>query len=368
MAVTTSCACIPTSPFRSSSRQASPSAAASSKGNSPARAEEAAAPEASPKGQSPAQSADVEEVVGPSSVEVDICTQQLPTLMTSRKQDPQQDIQKVKAEAVNMAQLDIVNICVGGDASPQSNGANSEAEREMRRVRQTKLVSYVSLVASVIVGSAGLGLGIANSTLSLVGLGLEAALDGLSSALVIWRFKTGKPRQHEDEEVAARFKARRDAKRERNSGFGIGGTFIALSFILMCSAGYKLAAWAPGSSAHHQVQGANWTVILSLPSALIFGTLAVAKFRLAFKLQSQVLEKDALCSLLGAALALICSVAGLLEGAVEDPANIAAVDAVAGAIIALILLVEGSRTLHHNLWPAGEEKVSEAEATALPQP
>ncbi|CAJ1439802.1 unnamed protein product [Effrenium voratum] len=65
---------------------------------------------------------------------------------------------------------------------------------------------------------------------------MEATLDGISSALVMWRFKTGKKRNFTDAEAAALAKEARDARRERNSSVGIGATFVASSCMLSFSA------------------------------------------------------------------------------------------------------------------------------------
>lgn len=61
---------------------------------------------------------------------------------------------------------------------------------------------------------------------------MEAVLDGLSSLLVLWRFKLGKRRDFADAAAAAAAKEARDARRERQSAVGIGGTFVAAAVML----------------------------------------------------------------------------------------------------------------------------------------
>merc|ERR1719210_852489 len=91
-------------------------------------------------------------------------------------------------------------------------------------------------------------------------------------------------------------------------------------------------------------------MLLSWPSLVFFGILSCVKFSLAKSLHSQVLLKDALCSALGAVLALISAIAAIIEEINQDsPEMMELVDIVAGTIIAAILLWEGGRTLHHNL-------------------
>eukprot|EP00931_Biecheleriopsis_adriatica_P063390 TRINITY_DN38380_c0_g1_i1.p1 TRINITY_DN38380_c0_g1~~TRINITY_DN38380_c0_g1_i1.p1 ORF type:complete len:193 (-),score=49.33 TRINITY_DN38380_c0_g1_i1:47-625(-) len=181
---------------------------------------------------------------------------------------------------------------------------------------------------------------------------MEATLDGISSALVLWRFKRGKQREFADSQAAAQAKEARDARRERNSSIGIGWTFVASAVLLFCSAAWKVLDWDPTTPEHiiQEHDGAVYTAALAWPSSVIFGSLAVWKFRLSRSLNSQVLRKDALCSVLGAVLALICAAAALVEQLAEsNPKAIAGVDATASSSIAFILLVEGVRTLKHNL-------------------
>eukprot|EP00913_Durusdinium_trenchii_P030044 g28154.t1 len=82
---------------------------------------------------------------------------------------------------------------------------------------------------------------------------------------------------------------------------------------------WKLFGWDPATPEHVQEErsGALYTSLLAWPSAVIFGLLAVWKFRLSKQLGSEVLRKDALCSVLGALLALICALAAVLEEVVD---------------------------------------------------
>lgn len=256
----------------------------------------------------------------------------------------------------------------GGNLEPQGKDIDdadgdvrrrSQEHKDLRDRTSAIMVSFLSLVASFLAAVLGLGIGICDKELALVGFGMEGLLDALSSVLVLWRFKRPKARQHADEEAALRFKAARDLRRERNSSVGIGATFVASSALLLLSAALKLAAFdgADLVQAEGERDGANWSLILSMPFAMIFGGLAYCKFQLAGALRSQVLRKDALCSLLGAALAGICAAAGLAEEVfVENPESMAAVDVAASGAIALILMAEGGRTLWHNLGSGWEKE------------
>lgn len=226
-------------------------------------------------------------------------------------------------------------------------------EDEAAHVASARLVSQVSLVVSIVLAFLGFAIGFSENVLSVVGFGMEACLDGISSALVLWRFKQGKQREFVDSEAATQAKEARDARRERNSAVGIGATFVASAVLLMLSAAWKVLGWDPSTPEHKEEEhmGAVYTGLLAWPSSAIFFGLAVWKFRLGRALSSQVLRKDALCSALGSFLALICAVAAAVEQLAESsPEAVAGVDATAGATIALILGVEGLRTLKHNLW------------------
>jgi len=235
----------------------------------------------------------------------------------------------------------------------QEQGGEEEEQKNLELVLRARQVSIVSLFASLFVAGLGLGIGLAEAVLSLVGFGLEALLDGISSALVLWRFKTPKQRQYADHEAAQDAKLFRDAKREHNSAIGIGVTFCSSGCLLLLSAAYKLLSWDPRDEEHmHEERtGAFFSALLAWPSTIIFGFLAYMKFSLSQSLASQVLRKDAMCSMLGAALAFICALASWAEQTEDsNPTTMVLVDVIAGGLIALILVVEGGRTLRENVW------------------
>lgn len=231
----------------------------------------------------------------------------------------------------------------------QPEEAALESERQVGKARR---VSIASLVASLVACLLGFSIGYAEEVLSLIGFGMESLLDGISSGLVLWRFKRGKKREHADAEAAAEHKVRRDARRERNSSIGIGATFVFSAFLLLLVAVIKVKRFDPTAQEHIEEEkaGAFYGTLLSWPAAFVFGGLALAKFALARELESQVLEKDALCSVLGAILALICGTASLIElASTGNPHGMEMVDVAASAVIALLLGGEGVRTLCHNL-------------------
>lgn len=265
---------------------------------------------------------------------------------------------QISPQCVGIALEDTCNEVIDVTGPTDIKLAAQSVEDRTDEIEAARRVSIGSLVASIVVALLGLAIGISKEVLSLVGFGLECLLDGISSALVLWRFKRPKQRQHVDASAAEQHSMERDARRERNSSMGIGASFVCSAVMLLLFAVLKLVAFDPYTAEHIEQEhlGAYYSGWLSWPSCIVFGGLAIAKFRLARVLQSQVLMKDALCSLLGAILAFICAVASFIEQAGrnwDQPANMEMVDIGASVLIALILAVEGARTLHHNLSQTG---------------
>jgi len=205
-----------------------------------------------------------------------------------------------------------------------------------------------SLIASLLVATLAIALGVSEGALSLVGFGGELLLDGISSVFVLWRFKHPKKRQPAETCMELSKRLARDARRERNGSLGIGVTFILLACFLFMSAVWKFFWWDENDQREERT-AAIYSSVLVWSSATFFGGLAVMKFRLAEALQSQVLQKDALCSGLGAFLGVIVGLTDVVAlGAQNDPESLAVVDPIAGIIIAVILFAEGCRTLWHN--------------------
>jgi len=220
-----------------------------------------------------------------------------------------------------------------------------------RHIDSARRISVVSLTASLLVASLAIALGVSESALSLVGFGGELILDGISSTFVLWRFKHPKQRQFTETSVELSKRLARDARRERNGSIGIGLTFLLLACFLFTSAVWKFLWWDVNDSEHQREEraAAIYSSVLVWISAMLFGGLAVMKFQLAEVLQSQVLQKDALCSVLGALLGVIVGVTDIVAfGAQDDPESLAMADPMAGIIIAVILFLEGCRTLWHN--------------------
>mmetsp|Transcript_113497 Transcript_113497/g.260411 ORF Transcript_113497/g.260411 Transcript_113497/m.260411 type:complete len:206 (-) Transcript_113497:2-619(-) len=188
---------------------------------------------------------------------------------------------------------------------------------------------------------------------ALVGLAVEIWLDGMSSALVLWRYKKGKRRDGTATELQ-RFKAERNLRRERNASWAMGVVFVFSAIILAIKACVKLLTFRASGSRLKTCERhtASWTerrrehggasvgALISWPCFFVFGGLACVKLALSKQLDSDTLKADALCSLLASLLAFVVGVSESLatrNGWVADP--------VAALLVAGILLVEGAKQL-----------------------
>lgn len=212
-------------------------------------------------------------------------------------------------------------------------------------IRSARFVSVVSVLFCGVFSLSSLCVGIADTSAAMTGLAAEFFLDGLTSLLVLWRFKTPKKRQFANAQRAQEFHARRTAARERKSGIGVGVTFVVSAVFLFWMAIWKLSSWDDTLPAHRAANSASaaFAEFIAWPAAVLFGYLAKVKFELARKLDSTVLFEDALCSALGSGMSCMVILAGLLEQASVSGAWRA--DPCAGIVISLALLVEGVRTL-----------------------
>eukprot|EP00746_Dinoflagellata_sp_MGD_P008716 gnl/MRDRNA2_/MRDRNA2_117465_c0_seq1.p1 gnl/MRDRNA2_/MRDRNA2_117465_c0~~gnl/MRDRNA2_/MRDRNA2_117465_c0_seq1.p1 ORF type:complete len:304 (-),score=67.10 gnl/MRDRNA2_/MRDRNA2_117465_c0_seq1:54-965(-) len=227
-----------------------------------------------------------------------------------------------------------------------------EAANEKKLIRLTKITSMISVVTSFALGLIAFGTAIADEALALAGLGGEMMLDGISSMLVYWRFKTPKARQFDDAAEQLKHKLERDARRERNSSLLIGITFVFLACILCGSAVYKLRRWDAVKHLKQEQESASIGNAIAWPSFFIFGGLSIGKLILSKKLHSRVLSKDALCSGMGALLSLIVAVSAAVEDQnSNNPEMLNQADGFASLLIAVILLADGTRTIQQNASP-----------------
>lgn len=222
---------------------------------------------------------------------------------------------------------------------PLKSATDSE---EALAIQKAKIVSMVTIVVCLSLGTAAIVVGIMDMALALFGLGIEILLDAQSSVVVLWRFKDGKERFYATDSQALKFKMDRDARREAKGARLTALAFTCVAAVLTAFAVVKLVTYNKydANNHRHELRASLFEMYYSWPTGIIFLILAWIKWTLGDQLDSDVLRLDSLSSFVGAFLALVVGVAGLLEN--KDGAWMA--DPVAALIIATILLFTGLRT------------------------
>jgi divalent metal cation (Fe/Co/Zn/Cd) transporter len=180
---------------------------------------------------------------------------------------------------------------------------------------RVKLLSWLSLAWMTIEGAVAIAAGILAGSIALVGFGLDSAIEGFASVIIIWRFTGDRVFSHAAEERAQRL--------------------VAVQFFLLAPyVGFEsVKALVDGQHAQTSRVG----IALAMGSVVLMPALAVAKQRLADQLGSAATagegRQNMLCAYLAGALLL-----GLLGNAVLgawwlDPA--------VGLLIAVVAVKEG---------------------------
>jgi divalent metal cation (Fe/Co/Zn/Cd) transporter len=193
--------------------------------------------------------------------------------------------------------------------------ATISRERYEQLARRVRLLSWLSLGWMTIEGAVAIVAGIAASSIALVGFGLDSAIEGFASVIIIWRFTGHRVFSHSAEERAQKL--------------------VALQFFL-------LAPYVGVESVRVLVVGehpeVSWVGIgLSVGSVVLMPMLAIAKERLADQLGSAATKgegrQNMLCAYLAGALFV-----GLLGNAV---AGAWWLDPIVGLLIAGVAVKEG---------------------------
>lgn len=188
----------------------------------------------------------------------------------------------------------------------------------VRDIRSARLLSIVSVVEGATVAVIAIWLGLGSRSLSLIGFGLDSAIDATASVVLVWRFSIESSSAHQGE--------RAETLAERL----IGIVLVASAMGLILGAAHSLLV-------HDEAESSAAQIVLLAVSILILPPLAFAKRRIADRLDSNALRKDALLTAAGAALALIA----LAAGQFGPSFGLWWADAVASIVIACVLLREG---------------------------
>jgi divalent metal cation (Fe/Co/Zn/Cd) transporter len=161
---------------------------------------------------------------------------------------------------------------------------NSGSEEWLGLARWARRLSWASLGYMAVEGAVGLGAGLAAGSIALVGFGIDSAIEGFASVIIVWRF-TGW-RLHSE-------LAERRAQR-----------LVAIQFFLLAP---YVAVQAIRDLAGAQHPDASWVGIgLALSSIVVMPGLGVAKQRIGERMGSAATRgegaQNLLCAYMAAAL------------------------------------------------------------------
>lgn len=182
---------------------------------------------------------------------------------------------------------------------------------------RARILSVASVAWGALAAVAGIAIGLASGSLSLLGFGSDSAIDSMASVALVWRFH---------------IEGRDPARAERVEHLAdrlVGAVLVLAALGLLVGAVRALAA-------HGDIHEAPGQLLLLAASLLILPPLAIAKRRVADRLGSTALRNDAL--LTGAAAVLALVAVGAL---VLSDLGLWWADAAGSLVIAAVLAREG---------------------------
>lgn len=189
-------------------------------------------------------------------------------------------------------------------------------------LRRALLLSLLSIAISGVAGALAVIVALSSNSLSLLGFGFDAAIDSAASVALVWRFRIEAKQPHRAHRV------------ETIAEAVVGGVLLVLAVYLGIN-----AVGALSSQAHPQPTVVGTGLLMFSVLALPF--LALAKFRIAKRLESGALRADSILTGIAALLALI----GLVGLGVTEAFGLFWADAVGALIVTLILIREGISSL-----------------------
>jgi divalent metal cation (Fe/Co/Zn/Cd) transporter len=185
-------------------------------------------------------------------------------------------------------------------------------------LRRALALSIVSIALNGVLGGIAVVVGLATESVSLLGFGLDAAIDSIASIVLVWRFRTEVREPHRADRI------------ERIAERAVGFVLLGVAVYLAVTA---LNALATGT--HPEASPVR--TLLLLIAVVALPPLAVAKYRTARALGSGALRADSILTGIAALLALI----GLGSLVLDEFARLGWADAVGALVIAVIVAREG---------------------------
>jgi len=203
---------------------------------------------------------------------------------------------------------------IGLPIAPHERAGPDRATVELL-ARRARWLSWLSLFWMTIEGTVAIAAGVAAGSIALIGFGLDSAIEGLASVVIIWRF-TG----HRIHSQAAEDRAQK--------------LVAAQFFILAPYVGIEsIRALVSGERPDETLVG----ILLALGSVVFMPMLGIAKQRIADQVGSAATKgegrQNMLCAYLAGALLV-----GLLGNAL---AGAWWLDAIVGLLIAAVAIKEG---------------------------
>jgi divalent metal cation (Fe/Co/Zn/Cd) transporter len=188
-------------------------------------------------------------------------------------------------------------------------------ERHAQLAGRIKLLSWLSLAWMTVEGVVAIAAGIVASSIALIGFGLDSAIEGLASVIIIWRFTGSRVFSHAAERRAQKLVA---------AQFFLLAPYVAIESIRALAGGER--------------PDASWVGIgLAVGSVILMPLLGIAKQRLADQIGSVATRgegrQNMLCAYLAGALLV-----GLLGNALMGAWWL---DPVVGLLIAGVAIREG---------------------------
>jgi divalent metal cation (Fe/Co/Zn/Cd) transporter len=184
-----------------------------------------------------------------------------------------------------------------------------------RLAGRAKLLSWLSLAWMTVEGAVAISAGVVASSIALVGFGLDSAIEGFASLVIVWRFSGSRM-----------FSARAEERAQK---------LVAIQFFLLAPyVGFESLRTLFGGERPDE----SWVgIALALSSVVLMPALGIAKQRIADQIGSAATKgegrQNMLCAYLAAAL-LVGLVGNLLVGAWW-------LDPVVGLLIAAVAVKEG---------------------------
>lgn len=171
-------------------------------------------------------------------------------------------------------------VVLPGGAAP----APAPSPEWLSAARKAKALSWLSLVWMSLEGGIAIAAGIAAGSIALIGFGIDSAIEGLASVVIIWRFTGARALSHAAEERAQKL--------------------VALQFFLLAPYVSFEAIQALVNGEHPEVSELG--MALTASSVIGMPLLGVAKQRVARTLGSQATHgegtQNLLCAYLAAAV------------------------------------------------------------------